>query len=186
MDRKREIGRYGRIVMILLAALPLVADHAPGPLGRLLRNMALAMLRPLESCVRMLALALLCTTKPSLPRPLGRQRARGRQGGSSGGRGFVLFAAGESLPLLRPAPCGVRTEWRGVVGIAGTSALGRRVRALRVALGDLPAQARRLAVALARRGVSLTGGGRRLVALKAARALRALVLPVAAHPLAPP
>ena len=195
MDWEGAIRRYRGIVLVLLAALPVLTEHAPGPVRRVMRNLALSMLRPLESCTRVLAFVMLCTTMRSrMGKPLPNRRASGDKAGglSSGSRmgpGFVLFAAGERLDVLRPVRRGggCRDEDRGSsVPVVDDGALGRRVAALRAALADLPAQARRLAVALARSGRLPEASRRRVVFEAAARWLRNLVAGPAAVRSLPP
>ena len=192
MDWERAIGRCRGVVLVLLAALPILIGHAPGPVRRVLRNGALAMLRPLESCARLLAVVLLHTSMRSLldasSRTAGR-RSGSRSGGRSGGsRGFALFSAGERLAMLRPR----RREGSRSVGVRSRAscrsseadALARRVAALRKALGDLPGLARRLARALGRRGGAAVPRG--AVLAEAGRWLAGLAAPVVARAVVPP
>ena len=194
MDWDRAIRRCRGVVLVLLAALPVLAVHAPGPLRRIARKGGLALLRPLESCVRMLVVVLLHTSMRGLLGEVvqSKRSSSGRSGGSRKGsrgrRGFALFAAGERLVLLRSAS---RKSCKGGAGgrrgsVPDGSAFGDRVAALRAALGDLPAQARRLATALARRGRLRAHRSPKPVLAKAGRWLRDLAVPRVARAFAPP
>ena len=197
MDWEAAIRWYRGIVLVLLAALPVLVVHAPDPLRRMARNAGLGLLRPLESCVRMLVVVLLHTSMRGLlaevaPVTRGAVRpARGSRAGSRGGRGFALFAAGERLALLRCVSRGKRGDApasRRASGPADAdgSAFAGRVAALRAALADLPAQARRLATGLARRGRLRADRSIEPVLAEAGRWLRALASPGTARAFAPP
>ena len=191
MDWDGAIRRYRGIVLVLLAALPVLCACAPGPLRRAMRNAALSMLRPLESCARLLALVMVHTTMRSCLRAGARsvRGPRGRRSGGSSRSGFVLFSAGESLALLRPRLSGRRRAGGGRTAVSGTaeaSALACRVAALRTALGDLPALARRLGRALAGRGHGAGRASRGRVLAEAASALRVLSLPPGPRAFVPP
>jgi hypothetical protein len=160
-----------RIVGQLFALLGLTAGAALGRIPRELHRQVLRVLRPAESAVRRLILALArsIVVKPGAPRagPSEHVRALGRKSR----RCFSLFdprnpllparAANKAPPRGQPrisffGDDGVRTIALSRTPaqrdeFVASSPLVRRLEVLKAALNDLPSQARRMARAMVRR-----------------------------------
>ena len=158
-----------RIVAALIAMVGLQARGAMARLPRPLYRAALRLLRPAESAVRRLIViaARGIVVKPHAlrPMPAGLALARNRSAGAAfqlfdarkrfgalpAGRVFAkaeprifLFGASPLVPLFQPRMAGGAEPERDD-GMVGAERLGRRLRAVKTALEDLPRQVKRLA-----------------------------------------
>lgn len=163
-----------RIVAALIAMVGLAAQGAVGRLPRPLYRAALRVLRPAESAVRRLIViaARGVAVKPHPVRPMPAGLALPRKGGARAS--FQLFDARKRFASARPRSAGHKVEPRIFVfgasplvplfqrrmavaavpepdGMVSAARLRRRLFAVKMALEDLPRQAKRLARWQARR-----------------------------------
>jgi hypothetical protein len=164
-----------RIVAALIAMVGLAPQAIMARLPRPLYRAALSVLRPAESAVRRLiviaARGVVVKPHPLRPMPAGLALARssgagaafqlfdarkrfgamraGRVSAKAGPRIFV-FGASPLVPLFHRQAAG-GPELERDDGMVGAERLGRRLRAVKTALEDLPRQAQRLARWQARR-----------------------------------
>jgi hypothetical protein len=176
---KRNSEALVEIVAALFAMLGLVGDDAmAGRIQPRLHRAVLRVLRPAESAVRRLivivARGLVVKVAPSRPMPKGHKIIKG---GGSKFPSFKLFDTRKDFPELRqrrvkyakcpprvlflgpgsrvddlwPAPQPVAAPVSPPDGLVSAARITRRLQALKLALDDLPRQAKRLVRARARR-----------------------------------
>ena len=173
MDWARAIERnseaLNRIIAALFAMLGLVSDATVGRIPHSVHRAVLRVLRPAESAVRRLiviaARGVVVELAPSRPMPAG--KVIGKRGGSST-PSFQLFDPRKRLKPVRamkftrivprihffgpdprvavlfPAPKPVVVPVSPSDGLVNATRLTRRLQALKLALEDLPSQAKRL------------------------------------------
>ena len=173
MDWARAIERnseaLNRIIAALFAMLGLAGDATVGRIPHSVHRAVLRVLRPAESAVRRLiviaARGVVVELAPSRPMPAG--KVIGKRGGSST-PSFQLFDPRKRLKPVRamkftrivprihffgpdprvaalfPAPKPVVVPVSPSDGLVNATRLTRRLQALKLALGDLPSQAKRL------------------------------------------
>ena len=162
-----------RIVAALVAMLELAGSSAAARLPQPLYRAVFRVLRPAESAVRRLiviaARGVVVNLSPARPMPKGLALARTGNGRVSfqlfdtrkrfapwcptdalakGGPRIHCFDGSSLVPLFQPRPVERRPSGREVAAPDGTVSalrLGRRLAAVKLALEDLPRQARRLA-----------------------------------------
>lgn len=173
MDWNSAIERNRRLLLPIIAELFFLLGNRPR-ITLSLRLAVLRLLRPAESAVRRLIViaARGLAAKPASQRPMPAGRII-RSGGSARKPGFKLFDARKRptpLRLCKPAPLVVprirvitpdpriAMLWRAAVatvpaatpvlpaddGLVSAARLSRRLEALKLALDDIPRQARRL------------------------------------------
>jgi hypothetical protein len=164
-------------VAALIAMVGLAAEGAMARLPQPLYRRALRVLRPAESAVRRLIVILArgIMAKPFSVRPMPQGLALARVGGITPRASFQLFDSRKRFGPERPRSVGLKTEPRVFVfgespfaplfqpqqsrsseaqpddGMVGAERLGRRLAAIKLALENLPRQAKRLARWQARR-----------------------------------
>ena len=175
MDWARAIERNSEalkgIVAALFAMLGLVGSETVSRIPKPLHRAVLRVLRPAESAVRRLvviaARGLVVKVAPSRPMPKGHKISKGGTPRTS----FQLFDTRKDFPELRqhrvkyakhpprilffgddsrvdslwPAPPPTADPAPPPVGLVNAARLSRRLQALKLALEDLPRQARRMA-----------------------------------------
>jgi hypothetical protein len=177
MDWARAIKRNSEalrgIIETLFAMLGIVGDATVGRIPQPLHRAVLRVLRPAESAVRRLiviaARGLVVKVGPSRPMPKGKMVGKG---GGNSVPSFKLFDTRKDFPelrqrrvrymknpprihvypydTLRPVPKPV-VESPPPDGLVNAERISRRLQALKLALEDLPRQAKRLVRATARR-----------------------------------
>ena len=173
MDWARAIERNGEalkaIVAALFAMLGLAGDAAVARIPRHLHSAVLRVLRPAESAMRRLiviaARGLVAKPRPARPMPAGRVIGKGgaprlsfqlfdrrkrfapqRRGTGLGGQPRIRSLASDPRVAAlwsRPAPAAQPAPPPD--GLINSERLCRRLKALKLALDDLPRQAKRLA-----------------------------------------
>ncbi len=168
---KRNSEALKGIVVALFTMLGLVGEATVSRIPKPLHSAVLRVLRPAESAVRRLiiiaARGLVVKVAPSRPMPKGQMTGKGGAPGSS----FRLFDPRKDFPELRqhrvkyakhpprilffnddsrvdslwPAPPPVVAPVTPPDGLVNGQRIARRLKALKLALDDLPRQARRLA-----------------------------------------
>ena len=173
MDWARAIERNSEalkgIIDVLFAMLGLVGDATVSRIPPTLHRAVLRVLRPAESAVRrlivMAARGIVVKLSPSRPMPKGRKIGKG---GGTSRPAFQLFDPRKRLKPVRvmkftrmnprihffdydprvaalfPAPKPVVEPPPPPDGLVGAARLARRLQALKLALDDLPRQAKRL------------------------------------------
>jgi hypothetical protein len=159
-DWDRAIAKNRDALTAILAALvTLLGLTAGGPVARLshrFHRKVLRVLKPAESAVRRLIViaARGLAVKPMAPRAVPRRVGIRREGASRRRPSFQLFDARQLCDFgperTGPAPTPPSPSQDGD-GLIDARHLVRRLEAVRLALADLPGQARRLVRARARR-----------------------------------
>ena len=169
---KRNSEALNAIVAALFAMLGLVGSDTVARILRSLHSAVLRVLRPAESAMRRLiiiaARGLVVKLAPSRPMPKGQMIGKG---GTPRSSSFQLFDTRKNFPELRqhrikcakhpprilffggdsrvdslwPAPQPVAAPAPPPDGLVNAERLSRRLQALKLALDDLPRQARRMA-----------------------------------------
>jgi hypothetical protein len=166
---KRNSKALKGIIQVLFALLGLDGPEAASRIPRSLHSAVLAVLRPAESAVRRLIVVaarnVVVKLAPSRPMPAGKKIGKG---GGSSILSFQLFDPPERMKPIRvrkvrrieprfrvldydPRICALFPKPRPVIipppppdGLASAARLHRRLQALKLALDDLPRQAKRL------------------------------------------